>query len=186
MSSELIAGLPTLRDDSGVTISSSIIHGVTARGGARLIISARGPSGGRYVYYVNPTLTLQYSSKLLTLTSNQRGYMNALNESLSGGSTAHPVLLFALGAAVGAVSGGAGLIFSTAVMGIDMSRRDSNVLAREGDEIWLYEAIGKVRSGRNWKAVHISSYFLYDPFRANRNSVKGWLLHESRTDVFFR
>ncbi len=189
MSSQVISSLPTLQRESGVRISSSIIHGVHASTGTRLITMAR--RNGDYVGLPrNGTSTLQSTQRLLQLTERQRGFMNSLNVSLKGGSTPHPILMLALGTGVGLVSGGAGFLFGAATAGLDLAKRDTDVLARKGDEIWSFEAIGKVYetnyfSADGWVAKHVSSYFLYDPFRANRNPEKGWLIHESRTTVVF-
>lgn len=188
MSSQSVSSLPTLQADSGVRISTSLIYGAHAQSSAQLItMSLRNGDWVGIPRY--GTSTIQYRQKLMTLTAQQTGYMRALNQSLKGGAS-YPVLTFALGTAVGLVSGGAGLIFSVATAGLDLSRRDTDVLARGGDEIWAFEAIGKVYetnwfSQDGWIAQHITSYFLYDPFRANRNPEKGWLIHESRTNVIF-
>jgi hypothetical protein len=189
MSSQIIQSLPSLQRESGVRISSSIIHGVHASTGSRLIAPVR--RNGSYVGIPrNGTSVLQSSQRLLTLTAQQSGFMRALNQSLKGGSTPHPILMLALGTGVGLVSGGAGFIFGVATAGLDLAKTDTDVLARKGDEIWSFEAIGKVYetnffSVDGWVAKHIASYFIYDPFRANRSPEKGWLIHENRTDVIF-
>lgn len=188
MSSARIERLPTLQPDSGVRISTSVIHGATARSGARLITMDY--RNGKAVGIARTSSSsLQYGQKLMTLTSGQSGFMRGLNQSLKGGSS-YPVLTFALGTAVGFISGGAGLVFAVATTGLDLSRRDSDVLARNGDEIWAFEALGKIYernwiSEDGWVAKHVTSYFLCDPYRSNRNAEKGWLIHESRTDVIF-
>jgi hypothetical protein len=122
----------------------------------------------------------------MTLDANKQGFMRSLNRQLKGGTT-YPVLLCALGTAAGAASGGAGLLFGLGTLYVDVNRRDTDVLARRGDEIWAVEEIGRVFQDNyiasdRWIAVHVMSYFLHDPFRST-NPEKGWLIHESRTRV---
>ena len=94
-----------------------------------------------------------------------------------------------MGTAVGVASGGAGLLFSATMLGVDLGRRSTKVLARLGDEIWHVEEIGKSFEDNTFSAdryvpTHVSSYFLVDPYRSRGNSiVKGWLLHEERRVV---
>lgn len=80
-----------------------------------------------------------------------------------------------------------GFLFTVATTGLDIYDKDTDVLARTGDEIWLVEEIGRVEKNyfvtSRWTAMHVASYFLYDPFRANSNGKKGWLIHESRTEL---
>lgn len=188
MSSSIIQSLPRLQPDSGVRIPTSLIYGAHSGSSAQLTRPAR--RNGEWVGIPRyDSSTLQYRQKLMTLGSPRSGFVHSLNRGLKGGSS-YPVLTFAIGTAAGVVSGGAGFIFGAAVLGLDLSRRDSDVLARKGDEIWAYEAIGKIYennwfSADGWVAKHVISYFLYDPYRANGNPEKGWLLHESRTTVVF-
>lgn len=189
MSSDLISQLPTLQDDSGVRISRSVVIGARGMDSQRLI--RPGSGRGEYVPASGASgilSNLQYTQKLLTLSSTQEGFMRGMNHELKGGDS-YPVLTFALGTAVGFVSGGAGLVFSLATLGLDLSRRSSNVMARKGDEIWCIEAIGKYYENRmirqdRYVAQHVMSYFIVDPYRSNGNNVeKGWLIHETRTDL---
>ena len=189
MSSQIIQSLPTLQRHSGVRISSSLLHGFHVYSSTRLVRLVR-RDGEVVGIPINGASTLQCSQKLLTLTAHNSSFMRNVNRGLKGGNTPHPILMLALGTGVGIASGGAGLLFGAATTGLDLSRRDTDVLARKGDEIWSFEAIGKVSeshwfNGNRWVAKHVTSYFLYDPFRANRNPEKGWLIHESRRDVVF-
>ncbi len=52
------------------------------------------------------------------------------------------------------------------------------ISARVSDEIWHVEEIGKF----NQKVIHISSFFLVDPYRTTAVQ-KGWLIHEQRREV---
>jgi hypothetical protein len=40
-----------------------------------------------------------------------------------------------------------------------------------------------MRDGTGYKAVHINSYWLVDPYRGQTTYDKGWLIHEERGDV---
>ena len=120
--------------------------------------------------------------KVMTLQSAFGGnFTYRLNTALLGGDS-YPVLTALLGTAAGIASFGAGLFFAAATTGISMSQKEQRVLARGGDEIWQVEEIGKVRDGSGYKAMHINSYFLVDPFR-KQNLAKGWLIHEERSEI---
>ncbi|VAW61738.1 hypothetical protein MNBD_GAMMA08-981 [hydrothermal vent metagenome] len=103
--------------------------------------------------------------------------MKALNRELSGGES-YPILTTALGIAGGFVSGGGSILFSAALTGLSLAQKTSKVLARQADEIWHIEEIGKEGD----KAVYVSSFFIAAPFRKNSKS-KGWLIHEERHDL---
>jgi len=103
--------------------------------------------------------------------------MKALNHELSGGDS-YPVLTTALSIAGGLVSGGGSILFSIAVTGLSLAQKASKVLARQGDEIWHIEEIGKEGN----KAIYVSSYFIVDPYRKTARS-KGWLIHEERYEL---
>lgn len=192
MSEFILLSLPTLQNDSGVHIATSIVHGfhssqasVLTRPELRSGEWGGVPRNGTQ----NLLSNLRHEQKLLSLTAAESGFIRTLNNQLKGGHS-YPVLNFALGTAVGLASGGAGLIFGASTLALDLNRRDSDVLARKGDEIWVVEEIGKslqnnTFSEDGFKAEYVKSYFLYDPFRAKGFSEsKGWLLHESRGTVF--
>ena len=104
-----------------------------------------------------------------------------LNTALLGGR-GYPVLTAVLGTAAGMASFGVGLFFTVATTGISMTQKSQRILARGGDEIWQVEEIGKVRDGSKYKAMHVNSYFLVDPYR-KQNLAKGWLIHEERSEI---
>ena len=81
-----------------------------------------------------------------------------------------------LGTAVGVGTGGASLLFTFATTALSAAKTSSRVLARDGDEIWRVEEIGKVQS----QPTYLLAYFLVDPYRAQSRNHKGWLLHEAR------
>ena len=129
----------------------------------------------------------QYISKLTTIpTGMETNSLHILNTALLGGKS-YPVLTATLGTAAGIASFGAGLIFTVAMTGLSLAQTSQRALARAGDEIWQIEEIGKVLddgvlgSGK-YKAVHVLSYFLVDPYRRQAPR-KGWLIHENRNDI---
>ena len=106
----------------------------------------------------------------------------ALNNALLGGKQ-YPVTTMIGGLVAGYFSAGAGFLFSLASTAMGASQKARRVLARENDEIWQVEEVGKVKSsgissGSGWDVVHIGSYWLSDPYRR-----KHWLIHEQRTVV---
>lgn len=184
MSGTSISSLPTLKPDSGVRITSSIIHGLRYRTGSKLVRVER--RDGSWVYVAQSGGPIQYGEKFLTFTDHNNAFMNSMNLELKGGRS-YPVVTAVLGAAVGlvpVVGVGAALMFTATTTAIDLSRRDTNVLARRGDEVWAFEAIGKTYernyiTSNRWVAEHIISYVLYDPFRRGTPQT-GWLIHETR------
>lgn len=104
-----------------------------------------------------------------------------LNTELLGGQS-YPVLTAVLGAAAGPVSGGGALLFSAVSAGVDTAKQTYRVLARDGDEIWHIEEIGKESRNGVFAPVYVSSFFVVDPYRVHF-SPKGWLIHEERLDI---
>jgi hypothetical protein len=105
-----------------------------------------------------------------------------LNNALLGASD-YPVLNAVLGTAVGFGTGGAGYLFTAATTAVSLSQVAAPVLARDGDEIWRVEEIGKVTSGGQPRPTYVLAYFLFDPYRGHSVGLKGWLLHEARFDL---
>ena len=103
--------------------------------------------------------------------------INELNTALLGG-TSYPILTAVLGTAAGLASTGAGLLFAAATTGLSLSQTSRRVLARDRDEIWHVEEIGKVGN----VATYVSSFILVDPYR-KQIPKKGWLIHEERDEV---
>jgi hypothetical protein len=81
----------------------------------------------------------------------------------------------------GVVSGGAGIAFTVITTAVSAARQPQNVLAREGDEIWQAEMVGK--EGQDFK--HVMYYWLVDPYRrqAQRTVPAAWIIHEDRKDL---
>ena len=99
------------------------------------------------------------------------------------GGKNYPVLTAILGAGAGLVSGGAALLFSAGSTALSVAQKSHKVLARAGDELWKVEEIGKVRNGTAFEVVHVSSYFLVDPYRKKPGTLHSWLIHEERKEL---
>lgn len=56
-----------------------------------------------------------------------------------------------------------------------------DVLAREGDELWQIEMMGK--AGKDLK--HVTYFWLVDPFRkkGGKRVPAAWIIHENRFDL---
>ncbi|MGB3589502.1 MAG: hypothetical protein WBA23_23350 [Tunicatimonas sp.] len=190
-----VSQLPRLRRHSGQRVSNSIIHGFAAySGGQTRLIRPQFRSGQGIVQVPrngvsNVLQGLRSVQRVMTFGSSHRGFMARLNQSLKGGES-YPALIFALGLAfvpLGTVGTVGGVIFGASTAAFDSARRSTSVLAREGDEIWHVEEVGRTFEDNyiqddRWIATHISSFFLVDPFR-RQNTEKGWLLHEGRRTI---
>ncbi|HET8656481.1 MAG TPA: hypothetical protein VFL93_13250 [Longimicrobiaceae bacterium] len=192
-SQQLVAHLPALQPDSGQRLPISILNGfASASGGVDQLIRIV-HRGGEYVgvpAYGTASLDqhLYRRVKVFTLDQSQAGFTRMLATALKGG-TSYPILEAVMSTAVGAVSGGAGLLFGVATLGVNLGRRSTDVLPRLGDELWHVEEIGQATESSMFGAdsriaMHVSSFFLVDPFRsASPCDTKGWLLHETRRRV---
>lgn len=202
MSDPVVQQLETLQKESGKSLPTSIIYGFSTSSGASIHLgdivplSATDwevrPSGGKAGLLHN----CRAYHKVFTLDHTKIHFMHDLNKELKGGAN-YPILTAVLGTAisvVGLASGvtevsAAGLLFSTAVHGLDLAKRSTDVLARVGDEVWHVEEIGKVWEDNFFSAdeyvpKYVSSFFLVDPYRSKtRLGVNGWLIHEQRFPV---
>lgn len=88
----------------------------------------------------------------------------------------------ALGIANGFISAGGGILFSVATTALSLNTQSHRALARNGDEIWHMEEIGKVKDGAKYRAEYVSAFFIVDPFRKQSRS-QGWLIHEERKNI---
>lgn len=186
---KVLASLQKLQRDSGKRIRNSVITGMThslTRARYQLIRARKNPTGAGYIRVPTdgveslPQKT-QSVRKLMTLSpaATEDSFTYILNTSLLGG-TSYPVLTAVLGTIAGAASAGAGLLFTISSTALSLAQTSQRVLARAGDEVWQVEEIGKVGSD----VVHVGSYFLVDPYRGQgRSQVKGWLIHEERTEL---
>jgi hypothetical protein len=126
---------------------------------------------------------MRAETRLKKLGSEPGDYIaGQLNDALLGGSD-YPILGAVAGTAVGLGTGGAGFLFTIATTALSISKTTRRVLARDGDEIWRVEEIGKVTSGGKAQPKYVLAYFLIDPCRGHSPHHKGWLLHEDRYDL---
>jgi hypothetical protein len=142
------------------------------QGAGFLYVPTRGAASlAQNVHAARTLMTIQATS----------GFTTMLNQALAGGES-YPVLNAVLGTVAGAASAGAGLLFTIGSTALDLSRTHQGVQARDSDELWQVEEIGRVRNGTSWEVVHVGSYFLVDPFR-RQTVTQGWLIHEERTQL---
>lgn len=196
MSTDLLKHLKELRPDSGVRIVNSIVHGFhgasNSKGEAgKTLIKPEMKANAQWIWKVNGNLQAYrapenhfYREKVRSFGEDENGgFIERLNVALQGGKS-YPILSLISGAIVGAASSGVGLLFSTTSTVASMSKYTHRVLARPGDQIWKVEELGKVKSGSEYQAVHVLSFFVIDPFRdGSKFRNRGWLIHEERTDV---
>lgn len=64
-------------------------------------------------------------------------------------------------------------MFTVATTALSMANTSSRVLARDGDEIWRVEEIGKATVGGRAAPTYLLAYFLVDPFRVESIGHKG-------------
>jgi hypothetical protein len=129
-------------------------------------------------------ISQQSIRKVCTLSEvAESALINDINRDLIG-ATGYPVLTAILGVGAGIVSFGAGLFFTVGTTALSLAHATPRILARDGDEVWQIEEIGRVGSGSKAKVFHVNSIFIVDPHRANAKN-KGWLIHEERSEVVF-
>jgi hypothetical protein len=181
---ELLRLLPKLPKPTGKKLSDSVIHGL--RTGFRnkfFLIDLRfgGPWDQSFVPDPKVDLRRKNAARRLayTLSAGSIGFWRSLNKSLMGGED-YPVLTGVLGILTGALSAGAGVLFSLTTMAISAGKSPQGVLAREGDQVWHLERIG-TDSG---DIKHVEYFLLVDPFRKKSGTVESaWIIHEGRLDL---
>jgi len=193
MTEAIINSLEVLQEDSGQHLSPVVITSSLKPKGMQLC-KHKVIANANITYVVKKGSSSllqaenrQYISKVTTMPAMQEtNSLHLLNTELLGGKS-YPVLTAALGTAAGIASFGTGLIFTVAATGLSLAQTSQRALARSGDEIWQIEEIGKIPDNGTfgsggYKAVHVLSYFLVDPYRHTAPR-KGWLIHEDRNDV---
>ena len=184
MSSNILSQLPELQRKSNKRLNPIVVSSIQDHAKPRALVEPVLVANGKFA--VKPikggsSLTTlnnrQSKRKVNTLTIGNEHVSSKLNHELLGGES-YPVLTAALGIAGGAISGGAGLLFTMATTGLALANTTKRVLARPGDEIWHIEEIGKVGN----KATYVSAFFIVDPFRKQAPN-KGWLIHEEREEL---
>jgi hypothetical protein len=191
MSDAIMKVLPQLRPHSNVTIPDSVICGINhcfSGPSFQLVKLARNPNGpGLATVLTNDIKLLPQHAKATRLRQRlpvgiENNITHSINDALLGGEQ-YPITTMIGGIVAGAVSAGAGFLFALSATALSVSRKSRRILARENDEIWQVEEIGRVKSTnmlseREWDLVHIGSYFLVDPYRS-----KAWLIHETRSEI---
>jgi len=183
MSSDIIRNLEELQEHSHKHVNRIVVSRIQSHDSPSTIAQykqinhklAYAPTNGASSLLIKENTYSRRKTK--TFLTESDPVMKALNHDLSGGDS-YPVLTTALGIATGAFSGGVSILFSVGVTGLSLAQKASKVLARQADEIWHIEEIGKEGD----KAVYVSSFFIVAPFRKNSKS-KGWLIHEERHDL---
>lgn len=197
----IMTQLTVLCEDSGKRLPEKIIMGFDQMAGGLHLITRTSlqsdwvPRGGTASLLKN----LHSAKKVWAFGSANGVHRNLLNHTLKGDS--FPILDAALVMAIGGVgllSGGGAMIIGGCLIAFNGAKgliktetRDTDVLARVGDEILQIEEIGKQRedhwfSSDGYVATHVVSYFLIDPYRSgghHRCGVGGWLLHEQRRPI---
>jgi hypothetical protein len=187
MPPSVVSRLTQLQRPSGVRMTSSIITGLTlslSRARYQLFHAIANPRGAGFLnvpVHGGDALPQHVSARRIAWTAQERNpFMQMLNQELKGGNS-YPVLVAALGAGIGlvpVVGTAAGLLFAATTTGIDLAKTSHSVIAREGDQIWQVEEIG--RDGD--RVIHVGSYFVVDPYR-QQTPTRGWLIHEERTEL---
>ena len=183
----ILSRLAELQRPSGMRMAQSVITGLTrslTQARYQLFRAISNPRGAGFINVpTNGTDTLlqHLAARRVSYTAREGDpFLNTVNHELKGGDS-YPVLVAVLGAGVGLVpviGTGAGLLFSAATTGLDLARTSHSVIARDGDEIWQIEEIGRVGS----RVTHVGAYFVVDPYRRQAPS-QGWLIHEERHEL---
>lgn len=178
--------LQELQKESGKRLPVALITGFTRFVQSSLSIELtlhNGRAAAKRSTSAGARQALRAETKLKVLGAEPGDYMAVqLNDALLGGAD-YPILGAVAGTAVGFGTGGAGFIFTAATTALSVAKTTRRVLARDGDEIWRVEEIGKVSAGGRAQPTYVLAYFLVDPMRGHSPHHKGWLLHEDRYDL---
>jgi len=184
MPSMHLSKLKELRPSSNRKLNPTVFSLIQDHSVPRTLVESALIANGKFATKpVNGAISLSSNQnlhnrrKVHTLSASKQQIINRLNHDLSGGDS-YPVLTAMLGTLGGMISGGASFIFTVATTGLSMINPVNKVLAREGDEIWHFEEIGRMGN----KAVYVSAFFLVDPYRKHAPG-KGWLIHEEREEL---
>lgn len=168
---------------SGRWLPSSIVGGLSGGTPSGLGIALDSVAGSWVAKRTATTGTrTRAEQKLRTLREDKDADMiRMLNRQLAGEKD-FPVVSKILGAAIGKMGiDFASMLYST-VSGQLNSRKSSHIFARDGDEIWRAEAVGRAQIGSSMKPVYVVTLLLVDPFRSNPTRA-AWILHEQRYDL---
>jgi hypothetical protein len=168
---------------SGRWLPDSIVSGLCAGAQSGLGV-ALDRDGGSWIAKRTPATGARTKSeqKVRTLREDKDADMiRVLNRQLAGEKD-FPVVSKLLGAAIGKLGiDFASMLYST-VSGQLNSQKSSHIFARDGDEIWRAEAVGRMQVGNTMKPVYVLTLLLVDPFRSNPTRA-AWILHEQRYDL---
>lgn len=178
--------LQELRAESGKRLPDHVIHGITRFAPDRKLPVQLTIANGRPVAKWGGGAgggALRSEQKFKTLGPEPNDNLALqLNDALLGGAD-YPILGAVMGTAVGVGTGGAGFLFTVATTALSVAKSTRRVLARDGDELWRVEEIGKVLRAGLPVPTLLTAYFLVDPFRGQSSGSRGWLLHEARYDI---
>ncbi len=172
-----------LMPDSKIRLLGSTVDGLTKKGTKRKYkLAIQTYKEFMPIAGLSGPMDIYSCEHLITLPVDAEGNITyALNDDLLNVQD-YPLMKLVLGKAVRLVPGIgflASLTFSLACYGLDKFKTIHRVVAREGDQIWQVEEIGK--DGKN--IVHVMGLFLVDPYRHQSPPTQGWLIHEERTNL---
>ena len=86
-----------------------------------------------------------------------------------------------LSVGVGVFTAGGGALFSILSGAASAAKVNQPVRARQGDEIWQLEVVGK----QGQTIQHMEYFVLVDPYRTSPKSqyVSEWIIHEERREI---
>ena len=167
--------LSELRVDSGKRLPTPVIVGMTQGTFAALPIRLHTNNSTAERTSSNDKRMRSSTCIKKLKEEHDKNLAKMLNDALLGGAD-YPILSAALDIATAVGTGGAGLMFNVATAALSASRASHRVLARDGDEIWRVEEIGRVGT----VPTFVMAYFIIDPHRKGSASSQGWLIHENR------
>lgn len=183
----LLATLPPLSQSSGKWLPSYVVEGLKTGLGRsanpnELVQFRTGQNIRDQFYVIRPGVdasrTNAYRRFVMEFGGARVSYMRSLNRELLGGED-YPVTMALLGIATGAVSAGAGALFSLATAVVSDAKPKQSIQVRDGDQLWQIEQLGKA----NGEIIHSSCFVVVDPLRKEKNLIHSWVIHERRNEV---
>ena len=175
--------LPDLGAPTRVRLPQSTVLGFVARQRHRfmMIEATGGPRNQTFVLRPGIDLSRYHKAerRLFDFTAGMERYRGIVNNELSGG-TSYPVLATLLGIGGGFITSGGSTAFGVILTALDLTRQAQSILARQGDELWQMEVIGR---GSNGRLVHVEYFVLWDPYRREASVPSNWVIHEERRQV---
>ncbi|MCP4409277.1 MAG: hypothetical protein GY807_16300 [Gammaproteobacteria bacterium] len=182
---QLMAKLPNLPRTTGRRLCGAVA-------GIQRMVDINYPAHFELIRYVGPGSSpyairegvdpLRHNAArrhVMNFDGSHESFRGTLNLALRGGES-YPYLTGAASIVAGLASAGAGIMFTISTSYLDGTRISQNVQAREGDQIWQVEYLGKNASN----ILHVEHFILADPFRKNAGNVATeWCIHESIHEV---